>query len=83
MSEDGVWIDSGRLVLEPPSAEAVFLGLADDAPLFADYLDGAHPARGRPAGLREAASAASPAGSSVAASRNPAGRPRAGCAPSR
>ena len=55
MSEDGVWIDAGRLVLEQPSAEAVFLGLMDEAPLFADYLDGAHPARGRPAGLREAA----------------------------
>jgi NAD+ diphosphatase len=55
MSEDGVWIDAGRLVLERPSAEAVFLGLMDDAPLFADYLDGARPARGRPAGLREAA----------------------------
>jgi NAD+ diphosphatase len=55
ISEEGVWIDSGRLVLEAPSAEAVFLGLMDDVPLFADYVDGAGPPRGRPAGLREAA----------------------------
>ena len=55
MSEDGVWIDAGRLVLEPPTADAVFLGLMDGAPLFADWADGAGPARGRPAGLREAA----------------------------
>jgi NAD+ diphosphatase len=55
MSERGVWIDSGRLVLEPPSAEAVFLGLMDGVPLFADYVDGAGPPRGEPAGLREAA----------------------------
>jgi NAD+ diphosphatase len=55
MSEQGVWIDGGRLVLEPPAAEAVFLGLMDGVPLFAHYVDGAGPARGRPAGLREAA----------------------------
>ena len=55
MSEDGVWIDGGRLVLEPPGAEAVFLGLMNGAPLFADYVEGAGPPRGRPAGLREAA----------------------------
>ena len=55
MSEQGVWIDGGRLVLGPPSAEAVFLGLLDGVPLFADYVDGAGPGRGRPAGLREAA----------------------------
>jgi NAD+ diphosphatase len=55
MSERGVWIDDGRLVLEPPSAEAVFLGLLGDAPLFADYVEGAEPPRGGPAGLREAA----------------------------
>jgi NAD+ diphosphatase len=55
MSEQGVWIDEGRLVLERPAADAVFLGLADGAPLFAEYVDGAAPPRGRPAGLREAA----------------------------
>jgi NAD+ diphosphatase len=55
MSEQGVWVDGGRLVLERPSAQAVFLGLLDDAPLFADWVADGHPARGRPAGLREAA----------------------------
>jgi NAD+ diphosphatase len=55
MSERGVWIDGGRLVLEPPTPEAVFLGLMDGAPLFADYVDATGPARGRPGGLREAA----------------------------
>jgi NAD+ diphosphatase len=62
MSEQGVWIDDGGLVLEPPGAGAVFLGLLDGRPLFADWVgagDGdaerREPARGRPAGLREAA----------------------------
>jgi len=55
MSEQGVWIDGDRLVLEPPGAEAVFLGLMEDVPVFAEYVDGAGPPRGRPAGLREAA----------------------------
>jgi NAD+ diphosphatase len=55
MSERGVWLDGGRLVLERPSAEAVFLGLMDGAPVFADHIGAAEPGRGRPAGLREAA----------------------------
>jgi NAD+ diphosphatase len=55
MSEAGVWIDAGRLVLGRPSAESVFLGLMDGVPLFGDYVDGAGSGRGRPAGLREAA----------------------------
>jgi NAD+ diphosphatase len=55
MSEQGVWIEDGRLVLERPTADAVFLGLMDGVPLFADYVEGAGPSRGRPAGLREAA----------------------------
>ena len=55
MSERGVLLDGGRLVLEPPSAEAVFLGLMDDTPLFADDLGAAEPQRGNAAGLREAA----------------------------
>ena len=55
MSERGVWVDAGRLLLEAPSAEAVFLGLMDGAPVFADDLGDAEPARGSPAGLREAA----------------------------
>jgi NAD+ diphosphatase len=55
MSERGVWIDGGRLVLEPPTAEAVLLGLMDGVPLFADHVGATEPAQGRPAGLREAA----------------------------
>ena len=52
MSEQGVWIDAGRLVLEPPAAEAVFLGLMDGVPLFAHWVDDAGPARARPVGSR-------------------------------
>jgi NAD+ diphosphatase len=55
MSERGVWVDEGRLVLEQPTAEAVFLGLMDGAPVFADHIGAAEPGCGRPAGLREAA----------------------------
>ena len=55
MSEQGVWVDGGRLVLERPGAEAVFLGLMDGAPVFAEYVEGAGPPHGGPAGLREAA----------------------------
>jgi NAD+ diphosphatase len=55
MSERGVWMDGGRLLLEAPGAEAVFLGLLDGVPVFADDLGAGEPERGRPAGLREAA----------------------------
>jgi NAD+ diphosphatase len=55
MSERGVWLDGGRLLLERPGPDAVFLGLADGAPLFADDVGAAEPAGGHPAGLREAA----------------------------
>jgi NAD+ diphosphatase len=55
MSERGIWIDGSRLLLAPPTDEAVFLGLADETPLFADDVSDADPAEGRPAGLREAA----------------------------
>jgi NAD+ diphosphatase len=55
MSERGIWIDGSSLLLAPPGAGAVFLGLADGTPLFADDVSGAEPADGRPAGLREAA----------------------------
>ena len=50
-----MWIDNGRLVFERPSAAAVFLGLMDGAPVFADYVEDRQPGHGRPAGLREAA----------------------------
>jgi NAD+ diphosphatase len=55
MSERGIWIDGGHLLLAAPTQEAVFLGLADERPLFADYAGEAEPEEGRPAGLREAA----------------------------
>jgi NAD+ diphosphatase len=55
MSERGVWLDGGRLLLEPPGPDAVFLGLSDGVPLFADHVGAAEPAGGHPAGLREAA----------------------------
>ena len=52
LSERGLWIEDGRLLLVPPGPESVFLGLDEDRPLFA--TDG-EPDRGHPAGLREAA----------------------------
>lgn len=55
MSERGIWLDGSHLLLAAPTVEAVFLGLADGTPLFADDVSAAEPARGRPAGLREAA----------------------------
>jgi NAD+ diphosphatase len=55
LSERGVWIEDGRLLLVPPSDGAVFLGLAGDVPVFATDLGGDAPERGLPAGLREAA----------------------------
>jgi len=55
VSERGVWLDDGQLVLEQPGGGAIFLGLSGGAPLFADDPGAAGPERGRPAGLREAA----------------------------
>jgi NAD+ diphosphatase len=55
MSERGIWVDGEHLMLARPSEDAVFLGLANQVPLFADYVGKAEPAEGRPAGLREAA----------------------------
>jgi NAD+ diphosphatase len=52
LSDRGLWIDDGRLLLVPPVDESVFLGLAGDRPLFATDGEGD---RGHPAGLREAA----------------------------
>jgi hypothetical protein len=57
LSDRGVWVDAGRLVLVAPAGEAVFLGLLEERPLFALEVDGADPDRGHPAGLREAAAA--------------------------
>ena len=55
MSDRGVLLDGGRLLMEPPGRDAVFLGLLDGTPLFADHLGAAEPDRGHAAGLREAA----------------------------
>jgi NAD+ diphosphatase len=52
VSERGAWVDDGHLALAPPPADALFLGLQDERPLFASELE---PERGRPLGLREAA----------------------------
>jgi NAD+ diphosphatase len=56
LSERGVWVEDGRLLLGEPGAGAVFLGLAEGVPVFADDVTGVEPERGGPAGLREAAS---------------------------
>ena len=55
LSERGLWLEGGRLMLVPPNGESVFLGLAGERPLFALDAGDAEPERGRPAGLREAA----------------------------
>jgi NAD+ diphosphatase len=55
LSGRGVWVEDGRLVLVRPDDDAVFLGLAGDRPVFAVDLGDEQPARGKPAGLREAA----------------------------
>ena len=52
LSEDGLWVEDGHLVLVAPDPDAVFLGLDGDRALFATYGE---PDRGHPAGLREAA----------------------------
>lgn len=53
LSEEGLWIDDGRLALTVPNGDCVFLGLAGGRSLFAREAGGSEP--GRPAGLREAA----------------------------
>jgi NAD+ diphosphatase len=55
LSERGLWIEDGHLVLLPPDGDSVFLGLSGERPLFARDAGDAEPERGRPAGLREAA----------------------------
>jgi NAD+ diphosphatase len=53
LSERGLWVEDGRLLLVAPDEDAVFLGLAGGRPFFARD---AELERGRPVGLREAAS---------------------------
>jgi NAD+ diphosphatase len=55
LSERGVWMEDGRLLLVRPSDGAVFLGLSSDVPVFATDVGADEPAIGAPAGLREAA----------------------------
>jgi NAD+ diphosphatase len=55
LSERGVWMEDGRLLLVRPDDGAVFLGLASGVPVFAAHLGDEAPAHGTPAGLREAA----------------------------
>jgi NAD+ diphosphatase len=55
LSPRGVWMEDRRLLLVPPGDSAVFLGLAGGVPLFATDVGAEEPARGAPAGLREAA----------------------------
>jgi len=52
LSERGLWVEDGHLLLVAPQSDSVFLGLVSDRPLFA--TDG-EPGRGHLAGLREAA----------------------------
>jgi NAD+ diphosphatase len=55
LSEAGLWVEDGHLLLVAPDADAVFLGLNGRSAIFAADATGAEPERGRPAGLREAA----------------------------
>jgi NAD+ diphosphatase len=55
LSERGVWVEDGRLLLLRPSDGAVFLGLSGDVPVFAVDMGADEPESGAPAGLREAA----------------------------
>ena len=52
LSDRGIWIADGRLLLGPPDGSEVFLGLAGPVPLFASDVSAAEPDGGRPAGLR-------------------------------
>lgn len=53
ISEQGLWLEDERLALVPPPADAFFLGLQGERPLFASEIGAA----GRPVGLREAVAA--------------------------
>jgi NAD+ diphosphatase len=54
LSERGLWLDGGHLLLVPPNGDSVFLGLAGERPLFAQEARDAQPDHGHIAGLREA-----------------------------
>jgi NAD+ diphosphatase len=54
LSEDGLWMEDGRLALTAPNGDSIFLGVSARRPLFAREAAGSE--AGRPTGLREAAS---------------------------
>jgi NAD+ diphosphatase len=66
LSERGVWIEDGHLLLGASDGSQVFLGLAGGTPLFASDVSTDEPDAGHPAGLREAA-AELPAGEAAVA----------------
>jgi len=55
LSERGLWVEDGRLLLVAPNADSVFLGLTGERPLFASDAAEGEPEGGHPAGLREVA----------------------------
>ena len=55
LSEHGIWMADGHLLLGSPDGSEVFLGLAGQVPLFASDVTGSEPGEGLPAGLRDAA----------------------------
>jgi NAD+ diphosphatase len=55
LSEAVLWVEDGHVLLIAPEGDAHFLGLNGRHALFATDASGAEPERGRPAGLREAA----------------------------
>ena len=55
LSERGLWVEDGRLLLVSPGADAIFLGLIGERALFATDAAGGEPEHGHPAGLREVA----------------------------
>jgi NAD+ diphosphatase len=56
LSERGLWVEDGRLLLVSPDENAVFLGLTGGRAFFAQAAGDDEPDRARPIGLREAAS---------------------------
>jgi NAD+ diphosphatase len=54
-SDQGLWVENGRLLLREPGEDAIFLGIAGEQPLFAIDAGASEPGRGGVAGLREAA----------------------------
>jgi NAD+ diphosphatase len=56
LSERGLWVEDGRLLLVAPREDALFLGLSGGRAFFAQAAREGDTERGRPVGLREAAS---------------------------